>query len=287
MKFKSLTFVAAVVAGIILSGLWLPAIADDTVEPDKFITLATTTSTENSGLLVYLHPVFTTDTGIRVKVIPRGTGASLKLGENGDCDVVMVHARALENAFVENGYGTQRYDLMHNDFILLGPKTDPAGAAGKPIMDAMKTIADAKATFISRGDNSGTHTKENTLWNTAGIAPGDYRLSVGQGMGKTLVITDEKQAYTLSDRGTWLAMKDKLDLVIISEGAPELANPYSVIPVNPEKHPHVKYDLAMTYVKWLQSPKAQSLINNYRKNGEQLFYADVQASGITHKTGEK
>ncbi|HPQ42229.1 MAG TPA: substrate-binding domain-containing protein [bacterium] len=286
MKNKSIMFMTAVVAGIIISGLWLPAGAEDTAETDAFITLATTTSTENSGLLGYLHPEFTKDTGIRVKVIPRGTGASLKLGEKGDCDVVMVHAREQENAFVDAGFGTKRYDLMHNDFVLLGPKSDPAGAAGKAIIDAMKAIDSTKSVFISRGDNSGTHTKENVLWDAAGITPGDYRLGVGQGMGKTLIIADEKQAYTLSDRGTWLAMKDTLDLTIHSEGAPELANPYSIIPVNPEKHPHVKYDMAMTYVNWLQSPKGQNLINAYRKNGDQLFHADVLGGKLAETSAE-
>lgn len=237
-----------------------------------FITLATTTSTENSGLLTYLHSAFTKETGIQVRVIPRGTGAALKLGENGDCDVVMVHSRAKENAFVAKGFGTHRYDLMKNDFVLLGPASDPAKAKGQDISKALKLINSTKSTFVSRGDNSGTHNKEEYLWKISSIKPGGFVLSVGQGMGKTLIIANEKQAYTLSDRGTWLAMKDRLDLIIISEGAESMANPYSVIPVNPKVHPHVKTKLVKIYVDWLLSAKGQSLIGSYRKSGEQLFY---------------
>jgi len=244
-------------------------------DENPFITLATTTSTENSGLLDYLHKEFTNDTNIDVRVVPRGTGAAIKLGENGDCDVLMVHSRAKEVAFVEQGFGTKRYDLMHNDFILLGPATDPAKALGKQIHEAMLLLDKTKSMFISRGDNSGTNNKEDELWFDAGIKPGKYRLSVGQGMGKTLTIANEKQAYTLSDRGTWLAMKDKLDLIIISEKVPDLANPYSVIPLNPQKNPHVKTELVKKYVNWLVSPKGQTLINNYKRNGEQLFFADA------------
>ena len=244
-------------------------------EEARYITLATTTSTENSGLLAYLHPEFTRDTGIDVRVIPRGTGAALKLAENGDCDVVMVHSRSKEEAFVKNGYGSHRYDLMHNDFVLLGPAIDPAGAKGKSIAEALKLIDKTGSRFFSRGDNSGTHNKEEILWKQAMVNPGDYLMSVGQGMGKTLIMTNEKQAYTLSDRGTWLSMKDKLELVIISEGSEILANPYSVIPVNSDKHNHVKTDLVNQYIEWLTGAKGQNLINSYRKNGEQLFYADV------------
>ncbi|MCD4653602.1 substrate-binding domain-containing protein [bacterium] len=247
------------------------AAADD----NPFITLATTTSTENSGLLEYLHKEFSHDTGIEIRVIPRGTGAALKLGENGNCDVVMVHSRSKENTFVEQGYGTKRYDLMHNDFILLGPPADPADAKNQSISEALIRIDKTKSVFISRGDNSGTNNKEDFLWLEAGITPGDYRLAVGQGMGKTLIIANEKQAYTLADRGTWLAMQDKLELVIVSEGASNLANPYSIIPVNPDKHPHVKTTLVKKYISWLLSKKGQNLINIYRRNGEQLFYADA------------
>lgn len=270
MKFTLKTIIFVTVIAVLLPcGL---AVERDS---DTFITLATTTSTENSGLLSYLHPEFKKATGITVRVIPRGTGAALKLGENGDCDVVMVHSRPRENAFVKSGFGVQRFDLMHNDFVLLGPVSDPARANGKPIVEALSLISKGSSPFVSRGDKSGTHSKEESLWKKAGIEPGVFRQSVGQGMGKTLIIASEKQAYTLSDRGTWLAMKDKLALTIISQGAESLANPYSVIPVNPEKHPHVKADLVMKYVNWLLSEPCQKMINAYTRNGEQLFYADA------------
>ncbi|MBN1295533.1 substrate-binding domain-containing protein [bacterium] len=264
----------------LLAGIFLAIGAETSAaETNKHvITLATTTSTENSGLLAYLHPEFTRDTGIDVKVIPRGTGAALKLAEQGDCDVVMVHALAMEEAFVAAGFGTERYALMHNDFVLLGHPSDPAGARGKPITQALTAIHSSAAPFISRGDASGTHAKEIELWKKAGIEPGAYCLSIGQGMGKALMMAAEKKAYTLSDRGTWIAMKDTLDLVLISEGGAELANPYSVIPVNPAKHPHVKYDIVMKYIHWLRSERGQNLINGFRKDGEQLFLGDVSGT---------
>ncbi len=241
-----------------------------------YITLATTTSTENSGLLGYLHPLFTKDTGIEVRVIAKGSGAALEMARNGDADIVMAHSRDDENTFMADGYGTKRYPLMHNDFILVGPKSDPARIMGLDIISALKKIAESKSTFISRGDNSGTHVKENQLWEEAAITPDSvWLLSVGQGMSKVLTIAAEKHAYTLSDRATWLALKDKLELIIVSERSPLLDNPYCVIPVNSSKHPHVKYDLTMKYVEWLISEKGQRLIGEFQVNGQTLFYPDI------------
>jgi len=194
-----------------------------------YITLATTTSTENSGLLGYLHPHFTDATGISLRVISKGTGAALKIARNGDADVVMVHSRKAEEKFVTDGFGVKRYPLMHNDFVILGPTKDPAGAKGKNIRDALKLISDTKAPFISRGDNSGTHNKEILLWGEAKLTPPchEWYFAVGQGMGKTMMVASEKQAYTLADRGTYLAMMKNIELVVISEGSELLMNPYS------------------------------------------------------------
>jgi tungstate transport system substrate-binding protein len=202
------------------------------------------------------------------------------LGENGDADVLLVHARAREDAFVADGNGTARYDVMYNDFVILGPTDDPAGISGMTdATAALQTIADSEATFISRGDNSGTHTKERELWAAADIEPeGDWYVSVGQGMGQTLTMTEEQQGYTLSDRATYLARKQEgLDLDVLVEGDPLLFNPYGVIPVNPEKHPSVKIELAESFVEWLTSVETQTLIASYELGGEQLFFPDSEA----------
>ena len=248
------------------------------VHADEVIRLATTTSTENSGLLSALHPTFEEATGIQVHVIAVGTGKALRLGKDGDVDVVLVHAPAAEMKFVNAGFGIERQAVMHNDFVLLGPASDPAEIAGaSSVVDAFKRIQQTGSTFISRGDDSGTHKKERQLWARAGIehAVGDWYLSVGQGMGQVLRIADEKQAYTLSDRGTYLAFADKLELKVLFEGAKELFNPYHVILVNPEKHPHVKASQAREYISFITGPAGQSLIRDYRVNGKQLFYPDV------------
>jgi tungstate transport system substrate-binding protein len=242
-----------------------------------FITLSTTTSTDNSGLLGYLNPLFTQDTGIDVRVVAKGSGAALELARNGDADIVMVHSRDEEDIFLADGFGTKRYPLMHNDFILLGPPGDPAGIKGLEIIAALKKITESKSPFLSRGDQSGTHVKELALWKEAGITPqGDWYLSIGQGMGKTLTMTSEKQGYTLSDRGTYVSMKTQLQLIIVSEGAPGLLNPYCVIPVNPKRHPHVKAELAQKYADWLLSPKGQKLIADFKVGSEQLFFPDAK-----------
>lgn len=270
----------------------------------KIIKMSTTTSTENSGLLDVLLPEFAKDTGIQVKVFAKGTGAAIRDGMDGNVDIIFVHAKDREQKFVADGYGTQRYAVMHNDFVLLGPASDPAGIRGqKDAAEALKRIAYSGALFVSRGDDSGTHTKEQALWKATGLAldvkastivkKGKQRtvrfmqpvesekwyFSIGQGMGKIITFADEKRAYTLADRGTYIKYKygrrAGLGLEVLCEGDPLLNNPYGVIPVNPQKHPHVQYDLAKQFANWLVSPKGQDLILNYRLLGKQLFYPDA------------
>jgi tungstate transport system substrate-binding protein len=271
---------------------------------DKIIKVSTTTSTQASGLLDVLLPQLEKDTGIKVKVIAKGTGAAIRDGMDGNVDVIFVHAKAREEKFVKEGYGTKRYAVMHNDFVILGPEKDPAGINGlKSATEALKKIGNAKAPFISRGDDSGTHTKEQSLWKATGLSLekqtstivkkgkkrevvfihldglGQWYLSIGQGMGKALTFADEKQAYILADRGTFIKYKFgrdvPIELDVLCEGDPALANPYGVIPINPEKHPHVKYDLAKEFAQWLISERGQSVINGYRLLGKQLFYPDA------------
>ena len=271
---------------------------------DKVLSMSTTTSTQASGLLDLLLPEFKNDTGIDVKVIAKGTGAAIRDGMDGNVDLIFVHAKAREEKFVADGYGTKRYAVMHNDFIIIGPQEDPAGAAQTSnVNDALKAIAEKEVEFISRGDDSGTHTKEQSLWKSSGVPVAEqkraivkkgekievaftepagadkwYR-SVGQGMGKTLTYADEKRAYTMTDRGTYIKYKfgktPPLDLTIVSEGSTELTNPYGVIPVNPEKFPEIKSDLAQQFAEWIVSERGQTLIGNYRLIGKQLFYPDA------------
>jgi len=240
----------------------------------EHLRLATTTSTENSGLLRVLLPPFETETGCQVDVIAVGTGKALKLGEAGDVDVVLVHARSLEDKFVAEGFGVNRNDVMYNDFVLLGPANDPAEVAGMTdAAQALKKIAATGSLFVSRGDKSGTHHKELELWQDASMVPaGDWYIEAGRGMGEVITMATERQGYTLADRGTAIAYRDKTDLMVLVEGDKKLFNPYGVIAVNPKKHPHVKYDLAMDFVNYLVSPKGQSVIAGYRKNGEPLFF---------------
>ena len=239
------------------------------------LRLATTTSTENSGLLAHLLPPFEQRFGVRLDVIAVGTGKALKLGENGDVDVVLVHAPEAEQAFVQAGFGINPRAVMRNDFILLGPPDDAAGIRYQAdAAQVWRQIAVHQAPFVSRGDHSGTHTKERLLWQHAGIAPTgqSWYLEVGQGMGATLAIASDKQAYTLADRGTYLAYRSKLELAIVHEGDPLYDNPYSVIAVHPQRHPHVKYVLAMTFIGWLTSVEGQHLISSYRQHGQVLFH---------------
>lgn len=242
---------------------------------DDFIILATTTSTYDSGLLDFLHPIFTEQTGLEVRVVSQGTGAALETGVRGDADVLLVHDRASELRLVEEGAFVDRYDVMYNAFIIVGPADDPAGVmAVSAVVDAYNLIADTGSTFISRGDDSGTHRMELRLWQSAAIAPGGqgwYR-SIGQGMGETLNMANEELAYAMTDRGTYVAMKNNLELVTVLEEDPVLFNQYGVMAVNPEKHAHVKYEYALIYIEFLMSDEGQELINSYKVNGETLFF---------------
>jgi tungstate transport system substrate-binding protein len=240
----------------------------------EHLRLATTTSTENSGLLAELLPPFEQVNDCQVDVIAVGTGKAIKLGETGDVDVVLVHARSKEDKFVADGFGVDRRDVMYNDFVILGPATDPADIAGsKDAAAALGKIAAAKATFVSRGDDSGTHTREKQLWKAAGISPsGSWYLEAGRGMGEVITMATERGGYTLSDRGTYLAYKTKTDLKIAVEGDPGLFNPYGAIMGNPQKHPHIKVDLAKKFLDYLTSKSARATITGFRRGGEQLFY---------------
>jgi tungstate transport system substrate-binding protein len=237
------------------------------------IKMATTTSTENSGLLDVLLPPFESRFGVRVDVIAVGTGKALKLGENGDVDVVLVHSRDVEDEFVREGFGVNRRDVMYNDFVIVGPFDDPAGVGGSSdVVHVFKKLYRNKTPFVSRGDDSGTHMKEKKLWKISGIEPeGEWYIETGQGMGATLIIASEKRAYCLCDRGTFAAYKDKLELAVLSEGDNRLHNPYGIIAVNPAKHPHVKYVYAMALVGWVTSSEGQKIIAEYKKSGEILF----------------
>lgn len=237
------------------------------------LRLATTTSVQDSGLMPFLLPHFEKKCGCKVDVIAVGTGQALKLASNGDVDLVLVHAPDLEKKFVDDGYGTNRRTFMVNDFVILGPGSDPAGIRGMTDAAAtLKKIRDGEALFISRGDNSGTHQKEMSLWARAGIKPsGSWYLQIGQGMGAVLTMAHEKNAYTLCDRGTYLSRKDQLRLEVLVEGGPLLLNYYSAIQVHPERYPHVKSDLSRQLTDWLCSPEGQKLIGEYTVNGNQLF----------------
>jgi tungstate transport system substrate-binding protein len=266
------------------------------------IRMSTTTSTRDSGLLDYLLPEFTKDTGIEVMVIAKGTGAAIRDGIDGNVDVIFVHDPQREKKFVEDGWGTQRYEVMHNDFVIVGPEKDPAGIKGeKNVLAALGKIAAAGAPFISRGDDSGTHARELALWKKSGlpltkseqsvkkdgkdatvsfeVPQGAWYLSIGQGMGKTLFMAEEKEGYALSDRGTFIQQKygkkPPTSLDILVEGDEGLLNPYGVIPVNPAKYPSVKSAAADSFAKWLVSRRGQELIARYTLEGKQLFFPDA------------
>jgi tungstate transport system substrate-binding protein len=244
------------------------------------VILATTTSTQDSGLLDDLVPIFEKQTGIKVKVIAVGTGEALAMGRRGDADVLLVHARSAEDAFMAAGFGSLRRDVMHNDFVLVGPAADPAKVRGFPIQTALKQIAGASALFATRGDGSGTHSRELALWRQAGFDPpnGAWYLSTGQGMGETARIASEKAAYLLIDRGTFLALRSVLSLAVVCEGGPDLRNPYGVIVVNPERFPGVHAEEARALADWLVSPATQRLIGQFGKArfGEPLFVPDAR-----------
>ena len=247
---------------------------------DKSIVVSSTTSTQDSGLFGHILPLFKAKTGIDVKVVSQGTGQALDTGRRGDADVVFVHAKLAEEKFLAEGEGVKRYPVMYNDFVLIGPKGDPAGIKGmKDVAKALQVIKDKQADFISRGDRSGTHIAEINLWNGSGIdidkEKGPWYKSVGQGMGAALNTANASNAYVLSDRGTWLSFKNKGDLQILVEGDKRLFNQYGVMLVNPAKHPNVKEDLGQQFIDWLVSPEGQKAIADYKINGEQLFYPNA------------
>ncbi len=253
-----------------------------TAASETRIRCASTTSTQNSGLFDYLLPLFTKKTGINVDVVAVGTGAAIEIGKRGDADVVFVHAKEQELKAVEEGVFVNRHDVMYNDFVVIGPSIDPAKIRGiKSATNAFKKISESGSSFVSRGDKSGTHTKELSLWKKTGIDPTGQKwyLEVGQGMEKTQRVADEKRAYTLSDRGTWLATKnkDKLDMVIVLEGDPSLFNQYGVMLVNPEKHKHVKNREGLQFINWIISKEGQDAIAGFRdKNGNALFIPNAK-----------
>jgi tungstate transport system substrate-binding protein len=259
--------------------LSFPALAQD-----KSIVVASTTSTQDSGLFGYILPLFKNATGISVRVVAQGTGQALDTGRRGDADVVFVHAKSAEEKFLSEGFGVKRFPVMYNDFILIGPKSDPAGVKGtKDIVKALTAIKDKGASFISRGDRSGTNIAEIKLWTIAGIDIGKDRgpwyKEVGQGMGAALNIASASNSYVLSDRGTWRSFKNRGDLEIVVEGDKRLFNQYGVMLVNPAKHPTVKAKLGQQFIDWLISPEGQAAIADYKVNGEQLFYPNAHDRG--------
>jgi tungstate transport system substrate-binding protein len=263
---------AAVAAGAALSPF--------AAAQQKFITVASTTSTEQSGLFGHLLPAFEKDTGINVHVVAVGTGQALDIGRRGDADVVLVHDRVAEDKYMAEGHGVRRYPVMYNDFVLIGPKSDPAHVAGgKDILDGLRKVAAAKAPFVSRGDRSGTHAAELRYWKDAGIdlekAKGPWYRDTGSGMGPALNTAAAMNAYILADRGTWLSFKNRGDLTIVVEGDKRLFNQYGVMLVNPDRHPNVKKALGQAFIDWLISPRGQSVIADYKIGGRQLFFPNA------------
>ncbi|WP_291602497.1 substrate-binding domain-containing protein [Bradyrhizobium sp.] len=254
-----------------------------TLAEERSIVVASTTSTQDSGLFGYLLPIFKARTGIEVKVIAQGTGQALDTARRGDADVVFVHARPQEEKFVAEGFGVKRFDVMYNDFVLIGPKSDPAGIKGRDIVTALRTIEAKAAPFVSRGDRSGTHAAELALWRQTGIdiasAKGPWYREIGQGMGAALNTASAMNAYVLSDRGTWISFRNRGDLVILVEGDKHLFNQYGIILVNPEKHPSVKKELGQAFIDWLISPEGQTGIAGYRIDGQQLFFPNADKRG--------
>jgi tungstate transport system substrate-binding protein len=256
-------------------------LAAPAVAQDKSIVVSSTTSTQDSGLFGHILPMFKAKTGIEVKVVAQGTGQALDTGRRGDADVVFVHAKPQEDKFVADGAGVKRYPVMYNDFVLIGPKSDPAGIRGsKDIVAALSKIKDKGAPFISRGDRSGTHAAELNLWKIAGIDiaqdKGPWYRDVGQGMGAALNTASASNAYVLADRGTWISFKNRGELDIAVEGDQRLFNQYGVILVNPEKHPHVKKELGQAFIDWLVSPEGQKAIADYKIGGQQLFFPNAK-----------
>lgn len=264
-------FILAAASGLALLAA-LPASAQE------FITVASTTSTENSGLFGHILPIFTAETGIEVRVVSQGTGQALETGRRGDADVVFVHARAQEERFVAEGYGVERFDVMYNDFVIVGPGDDPAALrATGTAAEAMAAIAGAGASFASRGDDSGTHVAEKNLWAAAGVEPaGTWYLSTGSGMGATLNTAAQVPAYALTDRGTWLSFANRGPLEIVFEGDPVLFNPYGIILVSPERHAHVKAEQGQAFIDWIVSDAGQAAIAGFTVGGQQLFFPSAK-----------
>ena len=276
MKMLTRRLLIAATASLVFAG--------HAVAQDKSIVVASTTSTQDSGLFGHILPMFKAKTGIDVKVVAQGTGQALDTARRGDADVVFVHAKPAEEKFLAEGFGVKRYPVMYNDFILIGPKADPAGVKGtKDIVAALGAIKAKGADFISRGDKSGTHQAEINLWKVAGVDiakdKGPWYKEIGQGMGAALNTASASNAYVLADRGTWLSFKNRGDLEIAVEGDKRLFNQYGVMLVNPEKHPSVKKDLGQQFIDWLVSPEGQKAIADYKINGEQLFYPNANDSG--------
>ncbi len=267
--------------GMMSRGLLAMLVCASAQAQSRFITVASTTSTEQSGLFKHLLPIFEGKTGIQVRVVALGTGQALAVGRRGDADVVFVHAKPLEEKFAAEGYGVQRFEVMYNDFVLVGPKSDPARVGGtKDIVAALQKIKAAQAPFASRGDKSGTHFAELQLWKMAGIDiakdKGPWYRDTGSGMGETLNTASGMNAYALTDRGTWLAFKNRGDLVISVEGDQRLFNQYGVMLVNPAKFPHVKKEMGQAFVDWVISPEGQAAIAAYKIGGEQLFFPNAK-----------
>jgi tungstate transport system substrate-binding protein len=254
------------------------------VAADRFITVASTTSTENSGLFRHLLPLFQQDTGIEVRVVAVGTGQAIELAQRGDADVLFVHHKPSEEKFVAEGFGVARFDVMYNDFVVVGPHTDPAGVQGMTdVAAALAQVAAKQAIFVSRGDDSGTHKLELSLWKTAGVdvsaASGTWYREAGAGMGATLNTASGLEAYSLTDRGTWISFKNRGNLAILIEGDKRLFNQYGVMLVNPKKHPHVKATEGQSFIDWLLSDKGQQAIAAYRIDGEQAFFPNARKTG--------
>jgi tungstate transport system substrate-binding protein len=269
--FMKKAFAVVVVTALVIVGAM-------SAQAETRLRMSTTTSTEDSGLLTHLLPPFERANDVKVDVIAKGTGMALKLGEDGNVDVVFVHARPAEDKFVADGYGVDRRDVMYNDFIIVGPKDDPAGLKqAKDAAQAFKLLGEGKADFISRGDDSGTHKMEKELWKAAGITPqGKWYIEAGQGMGPVLQMAFEKKGYALADRGTFISQEGKLDLAIVFEGDKALFNPYGVIAVNPKKHPSANYELAEKFINYVTGPEGQKVIGDYKINGKQLFFPDAK-----------
>lgn len=287
LRGKKVSLIIALLAIFMMTAVIGCGQKEESAAPDKQaapelkpLKLATTTSTDDSGLLDYLLPEFQKDTNYQVQVIAVGTGQAIEMGEAGDVDVILVHSRAAEDKFVEDGFGVDRRDVMYNDFLVIGPAEDPAGIKGSTdAIAAFKAMAEKQAVFVSRGDDSGTHKKELTVWKKAEIEPkGDWYIEAGQGMGDTFRMADEKKAYTLIDRATYLALKDKYQLETMVEGDEALFNPYGVIPLNPEKFPNIDFEGATAFAEWLTSEKGQKMIGEFgmEEYGQALFIPDAK-----------